>query len=281
MNVWILNSESGITLVYQAYQELIANEDLVSGLLTALNHFTVFEFKQGIESIEMGGLRWVYLEEKEFNLLFIAADNKDVSAEILRARLNIIKQSFVHDYVENNDFAKFLKEEWNGNISRFQPFKKTIDEYYHQWKEAENITTIAEFFDILGIFQQILNMTLNILSNIKEKDRLYSELEDMFSNLKQDPNFLEDNELQKISFSRASGFNIININPSKCDMMVVERSLIKLVKNVIKIIKKKFGPKMTLFYFKNENIFNYLINNLILLKELNLDKFLLSLFLLE
>lgn len=281
MNVWILNSESGITLVYQAYQELIANEDLVSGLLTALNHFTVFEFKQGIESIEMGGLRWVYLEEKEFNLLFIAADNKDVSAEILRARLNIIKQSFVHDYVENNNFAKFLKEEWNGNISRFQPFKKTIDEYYHQWKEAENITTIAEFFDILGIFQQILNMTLNILSNIKEKDRLYSELEDMFSNLKQDPNFLEDNELQKISFSRASGFNIININPSKCDMMVVERSLIKLVKNVIKIIKKKFGPKMTLFYFKNENIFNYLINNLILLKELNLDKFLLSLFLLE
>lgn len=281
MNVWILNSESGITLVYQAYQELIANEDLVSGLLTALNHFTVFEFKQGIESIEMGGLRWVYLEEKEFNLLFVAADNKDVSAEILRARLNIIKQSFVHDYVENNDFAKFLKEEWNGNISRFQPFKKTIDEYYHQWKEAENITTIAEFFDILGIFQQILNMTLNILSNIKEKDRLYSELEDMFSNLKQDPNFLEDNELQKISFSRVSGFNIININPSKCDMMVVERSLIKLVKNVIKIIKKKFGPKMTLFYFKNENIFNYLINNLILLKELNLDKFLLSLFLLE
>ncbi len=281
MNIWILNSESGVTLVYQAYQDLMANEDLVSGLLTALNHFTVFEFKQGIESIEMGGLRWVYLEEKGVNLLFIAADNKDVHAEILRARLNIIKQSFIQDYVENNNFAKFMKEEWNGNIERFYPFKKTIDEYYHQWKEAENITTIAEFFDILGIFQQILNMSMNIFSNIKEKERLYNELEDMFNKLKQDPDFIADSELHKITFTRDSGFNIININPSECNMMIVERLLIKLIKNVIKIIKGNLGQKMTLYYFKNENIFSYLVNNLILLKELNLDKFLLSLFLLE
>ncbi|MBN1215747.1 MAG: hypothetical protein JXA99_09960 [Candidatus Lokiarchaeota archaeon] len=281
MNIWILNSESGVTLVYQAYQELMANEDLVSGLLTALNHFTVFEFKEGIESIEMGGLRWVYLEEKEGNLLFVAADNKDVSAEILRARLNIIKQSFIHEFVKNNDFARFLKEEWNGNISKFYPFKKIIDEYYHQWKEAETITTIAEFFDILGIFQQILNMLINILLSLKDKELIYTELEEMFNKLKKDPNFFEDKELQKISFSRDSGFNIININPSGCDMMVVERSLISLIKNVIKILKNRFGPKLTLYYFKTENIFSYLISNLILLKELNLDKFLLSLFLLE
>ncbi|MBY9006633.1 MAG: hypothetical protein KGD63_07730 [Candidatus Lokiarchaeota archaeon] len=281
MNIWVLNSESGITLVYQAYRDLVANEDLVSGLLTALNHFTVFEFKEGIESIEMGGLRWVYLEEKEENLLFVAADNKDVNAEILRARLNIIKQSFIHEYAKDIDFAKFLKDEWNGNISKFYPFKKIIDEYYHQWKEAENISTIAEFFDILGIFQQILNMTMNILSNIKEKERLYSELDEMFEEFKKDPNFIEDKELLKITFSRDSGFNIININPSGCDMMVVERSLIALIKNVIKILKNRFGPKLTLYYFKTENIFNYLVNNLILLKELNLDKFLLSLFLLE
>jgi len=78
MNVWILNSESWVILAYQAYQDLMAKEDLVSSLLTVLNHFTVFEFKQGIESIEMGGLRWVYLEEKGVNLLFIAADNKAI-----------------------------------------------------------------------------------------------------------------------------------------------------------------------------------------------------------
>ena len=44
--------------------DLALDEDLISGLLAALNQFTTYEFQQGIESIEMGGLRWSYLEDK-------------------------------------------------------------------------------------------------------------------------------------------------------------------------------------------------------------------------
>lgn len=278
MNVWILDSESGVTLLYQPYQDLMVNEDLVSGLLTALNQFTVFEFKQGIESIEMGGLRWVYLEDDKSNLLFIAADNKDVSAEILRARLNIIKKSFIQEYVENQNYNR---DEWDGNTDIFTPFKQTIDEYYHQWKEAENITTMAEFFDILGIFQQILNIIMNIVSQLRQRHKLISKMEEMYIQFRKNPDFQKDEELQKISFSPDSGFNIININPNACEMMLVERLLINLLRNCLEILKKELGRKQCLNLFMEENLFSYLINNLVLLKELNLDKFLLSLVLLE
>lgn len=278
MNIWILDSDSGVTLLYQPYQDLMVNEDLVSGLLTALNQFTVFEFKQGIESIEMGGLRWVYLEDNDSNLLFIAADNKNVSAEILRARLNIIKKSFLQEYVERKNYDR---DEWDGNTEIFAPFKQTIDEYYHQWKEAESITTIAEFFDILGIFQQILNIIMNIISRLDQKEKLIKKLHKMFYRFRNYPEFQEDQELQKIAFTPESGFNIININPNACDMMLVERLLINLLRNCVEILKKELGRKESLNYFMEENLFSYLINNLVLLKELNLDKFLLSLALLE
>ena len=79
------------------------NEDLVSGLLTALNQFTIVEFKQGIESIEMGGLRWVYIQDKDTNLLFIGADSKQVSAEILRARLDVIRHTFIDQYANDKN----------------------------------------------------------------------------------------------------------------------------------------------------------------------------------
>jgi len=278
MNIWILDSDSGVTLLYQPYQDLMVNEDLVSGLLTALNQFTVFEFKQGIESIEMGGLRWVYLEDNESNLLFIAADNKDVSAEIIRARLNIIKKSFLQEYVVKKNYNK---KNWDGNTELFAPFKQTIDEYYHQWKQAENITTIAEFFDILGIFQQILNIIMNIVSQIDQKGKLIEKMDKMYYEFRDNPDFEKDSELQKISFSPESGFNIININPNAADMMVVERYLITLLKNSVGILKNSLGRRESLKYFMKENLFNYLINNLVLLKELNLDKFLLSLILLD
>ena len=172
MNIWVMESDSGITLVYKPYMDFPVNEDLVSGLLTALNQFTLVEFKQGIESIEMGGLRWVYISDKDTNLLFIAADAKDVTAETLRARLDVIRHTFIQQYAhEGNRWGS----KWAGNVEIYKPFENVIDEYYTQWKQAERITTVAEFFDILGIYQQILNLVINVIEGhlSKKKKREY------------------------------------------------------------------------------------------------------------
>jgi hypothetical protein len=276
MNIWILDAGSGITLVYLSYRDLMVNEDLVSGLLTALNKFTVFEFKQGIESIEMGGLRWVYLEDKESNLLFIAADEKEVTADILKARLNVIKQTFIKEYV---DTGIFKKNKWDGNTDPFEPFKEIIDEYYRQWKKAESITTLGEFFDILGIFQQVLNIIMNTMQKVMQKDKILKKIANMFYVMKSNPDFQKDPELKKITFTVEDGFNIIDINPNNCDMVLVERHLIQLVKKTVQIIKNELSREEFVYYFLEEYLFNYLLNNLSLLNKLNLDSFLLKLFL--
>mgnify|MGYP006290097583 FL=1 len=99
INIWILDADSGVSLLYTAYMDFHVNEDLVSGLLTALNQFSSVELKQPIESIEMSGLRWVYLSDPNSGLLFIAADKKDVSADLLSARLNVIKQTLYKNMI--------------------------------------------------------------------------------------------------------------------------------------------------------------------------------------
>ena len=276
MNIWVLDAGSGITLVYLSYRDLMVNEDLVSGLLTALNKFTVFEFKSGIESIEMGGLRWVYLEDKDSNLLFIAADEKEVTADILKARLNVIKQKFIKEYVDTKIFEK---NKWVGNTDPFEPFKQIIDEYYRQWKKAESITTVGEFFDILGIFQQVLNIIMNTMQKVMQKDRILRKIANMFYSMKINPDFQKDPELQKITFTIEDGFNIIDINPNNCDMVLVESHLIQLVKKTVQIIKNKLSREEFVHYFLEEYLFNYLLNNLSLLNKLNLDSFLFKLFL--
>jgi len=280
MNIWILDSESGITLLYKAYMDLPIDEDLISGLLAALNQFTTYELKEGIESIEMGGLRWSYLEEKDLNLLFVATSEKNISSNMLKARLNIIMQSFIEQYVsKNRDEWKSL---WKGNTEHFSAFKDTIDEYYTQWLTAENISTIAEYFDILGVFQQILNLLINVIEGhftAEKKTIIYNQIETMFTNYL-NHNYVQNNpELSKISFSRTSGINIINIDPTNCDMLVVEKQIINLISRLVSMIKTEEGYYVTLHYFIEENIFEYLISNIALLNELNLFKFLLQLFL--
>jgi len=281
MNVWILDSESGITLLYKSYLSLPLDEDLVSGLLAALNQFTVFEFQEGIESIDMGGLRWVYLEDKELKLLFVAAAEKNVNSSILKARLNIIKQTFTAEYASDKEEWKAL---WKGNTDHFNPFKKVIEEYYSQWLTAENISTIAEFYDILGVFQQILNLLINLIEAHmiqSKKQRIYLRITSMFENYLSNEYVKQHPELSKFSFNPATGINIINIDPTNCDMLVVEKQIINLIRRIVELIKIEEGYQKSLIYFIEENVFDYLISNMSLLNELNLFKFLLRLFLLK
>jgi hypothetical protein len=280
MNIWILDSESGITLLYKPYMDLSLDEDLISGLLAALNQFTTYELKEGIESIEMGGLRWAYLEDQESNLLFVATSEKNISSNMLKARLNIIMRTFLDQYV-SKDPEKW-KNLWKGNTELFNPFKDVIDEYYSQWLTAENISTIAEYFDILGVFQQILNLLINVVEGHftpDKKEKTYDQIEAMFTNYLEHKYIQNNPELSKISFSRGFGINIINIDPTNCDMLVVEKQIINLIRRITEMIKSEEGYYVTLHNFIEENIFEYLISNIALLNELNLFKFLLQLFL--
>ena len=262
--------------------DLALDEDLISGLLAALNQFTTYEFKQGIESIEMGGLRWSYLEDSEYKLLFIAASEKNISSNMLKARLNVIMQTFIDQYVSRD--KENWSSVWKGDTDLFSPFKDVIDEYYAQWLTAENITTIAEYFDILGVFQQILNLLTNLIEAhfpAEKKEAINSQIESMFEHYLCNDYVKNNSELSKFSFSRATGINIINIDPTKCDMLVVEKQIINLIRRIVEMIKTQEGYYVSLHYFIEENIFEYLISNISLLSELNLFKFLLQLFLLK
>ena len=281
INIWILESDSGITLVYKPYMDFPVNEDLVSGLLTALNQFTIVEFKQGIESIEMGGLRWVYILDKETNLLFIGADSHQVTTDTLRSRIDVIRHTFIQQYAHSKNS---WKGKWTGNVEIYRPFENVIDEYYTQWKQAEKITTVAEFFDMLGIFQQILNLLINVIEgrlSSKKKKKIYQIIEDMFKNYSKSEVVKKNPELSNITFERKIGINVVGINPMNCDMLITEKEITNLIRRITKTLKEEAGYYPCLEFFTEENIFDYLISNFSLLTDLNLFIFLIKLFLLK
>ena len=278
MNVWIMDGTSGVTLLYKPYMDFDVDEDLVSGLLTALNQFTIVEFEQGIESIEMGGMRWCYLSDEMSDLLFIAADTKDVTSDLIRARLEIIKQAFIEKYVKNKEY---WKAHWFGSTDDFHPFKDIITEYYAQWKQAEVVKGVAEFFDILGIFQHLLNLLQSVIEghfSKEKKELVYSKIEEMFDNYSNSDYYKNHPELSNINFNRQTGINIVSINPMNCDMLVVERQIINLMRKIVQLIREQAGRISSMSYFVQEKVYEYLLSNLSMLKELNLDEFLLKLF---
>ena len=280
MIIWILNSESGIKLLYKSFLKTDADEDIVSGFLSAFYHFSMVEFHEELESIEMGGLRWIYILEPKFNLLFVAADTKDIKTEMLMGKLNVIRKAFIKEYEET---LTARKKSWEGNLNVFTPFLKVIEDYNNQWEEMESVAHVADYFDILGIFQQILIMARNILEKrmySKSKSEIIDLIEKRYKAIGNRKKFKDQAELKNISFSKESWFNIIDINLIKCEKELVLDYLEIILKEIINVLRKIKGDNLCFKYFNEEGIYAYIYNNMKLLKDLNLDLFFLESFLL-
>lgn len=280
MNIWILDSDSGVKLLYKSFLKTDADEDIVSGLLTAFHHFSMVEFKQSLDSIEMGGLRWIYILEPKYNLLFVAADTKIINTEILKSRLNVIKNAFIKEF-EPIWIKK--KRSWDGDINIFLPFLDVLEDYYNQWGEVESLTHVADFFDILGVIQKIFIMLRNVVENkmySKSKTMILNRIETFYDDFKNQELCKNEPELKNISFSKEDWFNIVDINLIKCDKELIIENIRALLTQVINILRDVKGDNLCFKYFSEERIYAYIFNNLKLLKDLNLDSFLLELFLL-
>ena len=279
MIIWILDSDSGIKLLYKSFLKTDADSDIVSGFLTAFNHFSMVEFKQSLESIEMGGLRWIYILEPDYKLLFVAADVKSMKTAILMGRLNVIRNQFLEKF--SKIWIKRGKS-WDGDLSIFLPFVEEIEDYYGQWGQIENITKMGDFFDVLGVFQQILINIRNIIDNrmySKSQQVIVNTIQEEYEKITKLEKYKGNPELKNISLTKESWFNIIDINLIKNRKEIIIDYLKNIITMVIEVLKNEKGKYVCLKYFSEEKIYAYIYNNMKILKDLGLDLFFLDLFL--
>ncbi|MCP4764158.1 MAG: hypothetical protein GY870_20465 [archaeon] len=282
LHLWIIDRLSSTSVFYRNYSDGIKiDPDLVSGLLSALHNFSEIELQhnQGIESILMGGLNWVYVDNKDINLLFICADDRRMDPNITKSRLEVIQNAFIQEF---NITVKNWKEDYHGGINRFEKFYKTSDLLLEQWREAEKVTSSAELFDLLGIFQQIFNLYINIIKlNIFNESykTIIKEIKTTIKNLLISEKINEDSEIYKISFDEHSGWNIFTVNPLNIkDAGLLRKFLLLLTEQIRDLIAKKLGKMLVLDSF-NKEIFPFILNNWNLVQKLKIERNLLSIFL--
>jgi hypothetical protein len=275
--LWIIEKSSSAALFYKSYSELQIDPDLVSGLLAALNNFSEVELKsRGIESIDMGGLRWTYVQNNPLNLLLIAADLKSSNAEVNRSRLIVIEKMFTQMYnIQEDTFKQKLI-----NINEFVNFSETIDVLRDQWIQAEKVMGAAALFDFLGVFQQLLNILTDMVRSHFEptlQQCVFEEFRKLVVSLPQLQDVLHNPELQSITFDSQQGWNIIALNPIMLDGEALKRTLFYIVTKLKKILLEYMGELIATMAF-NEEIIPYLLQNWDLLENLHITKSLISIF---
>ena len=71
----------------------------------------------------------------------------------------------------------------------------------------------------------------------------------------------------------------MEIDHTNCDPIMVRDTLIKFVVDITDIIREEIGEDLSLKYYREGKIYNYIFSNLKKLKSLNLDMLFIKLFL--
>ncbi|MHA1719260.1 MAG: hypothetical protein ACTSWX_06630 [Promethearchaeota archaeon] len=171
-HIWIIKKDSSTMLFYHSFDNVPFRAIIVSGLLAALNNISEIEIQeQGIQSIEMNDLRWTYLVSNEYNLLLIAADNKEQRSDIMRSQLEIVLNLFVRKY--HIDLKYW--EDGAVNLMYFEKFDETLKLLTREWEQVDESRYIGTILDILGVFQEILIKYISIIRKYFRK-RVYFQI---------------------------------------------------------------------------------------------------------
>jgi hypothetical protein len=274
--VYIIDQKAGTAIYHKSFSSLKVDPDLISGLLTAMNQLTEVEMAgRGIEAIVMGGLHWIYTKFQPLNLLIIAADTRDHNIELTRSRLEFIIKSFV-------DFFQITPENWEatwyGEYSKFHSFDPICEQLIQQWTQAEGVLGAAELFDILGIYQQILNILMSITRRNFFKDKLETikgQMQEYYETLSEQVK--DDPELSKIRFTELD-WDFMMINPLNVDGNRLRQVLLETTHAVKGFVAAGLGKMILLNEFSKELI-PYLLGNWDQLAKLGYEKTLVEIFL--
>jgi INTU/CCZ1/HPS4 family protein len=283
--LWIIEKKASRLLYYHSNTENLMDQFLVSGLLSAFNMFSESELdNKGVENIDMGGLRWVYLNHPDSNLFLVTAVEKTNNSALILARLEIIYKMFVNTYGINEEF-------WETEIdfSIFRSFDPTIELLHNQWETARKKIDEGKIFDLLGVFQNIFLKLIDIINdNFKGEqyksilvrlneftpklEKWYQEHEDTES-FRVIKLFFPRVDLKKfeILFDSDSSLTIFGLNPIGINEELLIPMFFITLNQFSMLLERELGKKPWLSIVKDK-ILPFLFKNWAFLDSLNILK---------
>ncbi|UYP46713.1 hypothetical protein NEF87_002998 [Candidatus Lokiarchaeum ossiferum] len=291
---WIIEKNSSLNIFYHDFsQDGELDGIMISGLLSALNQFSEMKMgNQGIESVNMGNLSWVYYINSEANLLYVAATDQPSHYHLVLSQLKVLDRVFINEYKVKGIFWDF----WDKETTQFDGFHTRIEKIHFQWKRAYQSTNLGEMFDLLGIYQNLFIKLIRIVENKFSGMRLKYIL----LNLKKLPLILEtwsrkegfektfeilhifiprvDMKKEKIIFVEANRNKLFEMKVEDVDIEIMIDLFNTSLKHYITIISKALGDHDWAQMFK-EQIKPFLFKNWDFLAHLDVIKDLFHLFL--
>lgn len=269
---WILKT-SGQSLYYKSFGFEI-DEHLFSGFLSAMMSFAKSEIgvEQGIESMDMGDIRFVY-HPVPFGLIFVIAGEKRYHVNLYHKYLNDI-QNFFMALLQDEVWQFFFKNWKRGEIDFFSDkLEKNINKLTTKW-EIELITEMSNKEHLLKIYEDLINTLvssyIDVFGRLIPSNEIIDPIHDIIKRITKG-----NDELSKIEISERGILNYGDLDPEKMDIDTLSSALQNIFWAIIDLAKEQVGDKPVNLLLKKCSPIIY--KNKGLIRELKLEDLVLKL----
>ncbi len=234
---WII--EPGGRTIFSKSSEAIKIDDvLIGGFLSSIVAFSGEISRKSIESMEMGGLTWLFT--RKFGTLFVCAADKEKELGSLQQQLNTLIHVFIEEFIPFEEWLEFLQS-WAGNLAAFSKFDEKFNEIMKIWAEVEATREGARIRNTLEIFQQILNLLMEFPVSKKKKinkESIISKIRKMVKKILKDVP-----QLSSIDVNKEFKWNLLEVNTIFISMDVLRIYLQKILDSTLDVLRKMVGQK--------------------------------------
>ena len=119
--IWIYSASTGVGL-YNYSPETKVDIDLLGGLMTAMQQFSLQLSQQELRNMDIGEDRYTIYKERGFDFFILGRSNTKIPIEIIEKILTTIYRRFWKEYT--HEIKNF-----RGNVSIFKGFTKVIESF--------------------------------------------------------------------------------------------------------------------------------------------------------
>jgi len=269
---WILRT-SGQSIYHKNFGIEI-DEHLFSGFLSAMMSFAKSEvgIEKGIESMEMGDIRFVYLPVS-FGLIFVIAGDKRYEVNLYHKYLEDLKEFFITQL--EDEIWKFFFQNWKrGELDYFSKFlDKNLNKLTTKW-EIELITEMSNKEHLLKIYEDLINTTvtsyLDVFSRLIPIEEIIIPIQDTIKRITKG-----HKELSKIEISERGILNYGDLDVEKMEIRSFSATLENIFWSIVDFAKEQSGEKPVDLILKKCHPIIY--KNKGLIRDLNLEDLVLKL----
>lgn len=181
---YVIAWDAGQPLYHRTWVEVSENPTLLSGLLASLELLALKITAQHVNEVTMRDSRFFFKVDEENGLLLVFITDIAEDPTRFSDYLDMLHKRFLETFDDISSHIPMNERD----PRRSRVFDELVDSLISHWETAEATLRSAKIMDILDVFVQFYNITLQKVLSERSRDMHLPDIEQIFrTHLKTDP----------------------------------------------------------------------------------------------